>query len=316
MNDKKSVWHRLGWRLEVLLWDGIMGVFAALPIERASAFGGWVLQKIGPFLPAHRTAIINAKLVFPTLNDKGAKALAMAAWDNLGRLGGEFPHLKSLRPYEKDGRVQITGLEHLQAIKASGKPAVFISGHFANWEVMAAAICLSGLNTRVSYRHANNPHIDRRITAIRLGYGIPELSAKGESGAKEMLVAMKAGQSVTFLNDQKFNRGIEAPFFGHKLKTAPGPARLALRFHAPIIPVSIRRLPGARFAVRFHPPISPSQNPDKSKAITETVTAINEFLEEQIKAAPKDWFWVHRRWPKEVYRKDVVSSAKADSGLT
>ncbi len=303
MEKKKSILLRLGWRIEALAWDAIMALFAALPIERASALGGKMMRLLGPLLPAHQTALINAKLVFPELDDAGARALAMAAWDNLGRLGAEFPHLRELRPYDQDGRVKVSGLEHLNAITGSAKPAVIVTGHFANWEVMAAAICQSGINARVSYRHANNPHIDKRINAIRRGYGIPALSAKGEDGAREMLSAMKAGQTVTFLNDQKFNRGIDAPFFGHSLKTAPGPARLAIRFDAPLLPVSVKRLPGARFEVTFHSPIKPSRDKNKTLAIAKTVTKINQFLEAQIRANPQDWFWVHRRWPKEIYRK-------------
>ncbi len=312
MSAKPSLWLRLGWRGEALLWDMVMGLFARLPIETASALGGRALRLIGPLFSAHRAALINARLVFPDISDQDAHVLAMAAWDNLGRIGGEFAHLKELRPYTQNGRVEVIGLEHLEAIKKSGKPAVLISGHFANWEVMAAAICLGGIEARVSYRHANNPHIDKRITKARLDYGIPHLSAKGEGGAREMLVAMKNGQSTTFLNDQKFNMGIDAPFFGHLLKTAPGPARLAIRFGVPIVPVSITRRPNARFTVTFHPSITPSDDPDKTKAIAQTVTMINQFIEERVRENPQDWFWVHRRWPKEIYRKSAGSKPSAD----
>jgi Kdo2-lipid IVA lauroyltransferase/acyltransferase len=316
MSNKASRLQRLGWFLEGLLWDALMGVFARLPIEKASALGGGLLSRLGPLLPAHKTALMNAKLVFPDLDEAGAKKLAMAAWDNLGRLGGEFVHLREMRPYAPDGRVVVEGLEHVQAIKQSGKPSVIITGHFANWEVMAVAICQSGLDARVSYRHANNPHIDKRITDIRRGYGAKHLSAKGEAGAREMLLALRRGQTVTFLNDQKFNRGIDAPFFGHLLKTAPGPSRLAMRFDVPLLPVSVKRLPGARFVVRFHAPITPDDSPDKTKAVAATVAKVNAFLEDRIRENPKDWFWVHRRWPKAVYRQGDTSSDKADAGLT
>ena len=304
MNRKASFWQWLQWLLEAAVWYIILGLFRLLPIEMASASGGWLARKLGPLTRANRTALINVKLVFPDYTKAQTERLVQECWDNLGRIGGEFPHLSELRPYDADGRVEIVGHEHLQAIIDSGQPAVLVSGHFANWEVMAAAICLSGLPARVSYRHTNNPWIDRSITRIRLAYGIPELSAKGGAGAKEMLAAMKDGHSVTFLNDQKFNLGISTRFFGHELMTAPGPSRLALRFDAPIIPVSIERLPKARFKVRFHPPMKASNNSNKTKAIAETVEQINMFLEEQIRKEPQNWFWVHRRWPKEIYKKE------------
>ncbi len=307
---------RLIWRLQALLWHAVMGLFALLPMEVASALGGRAMRLIGPLLPAHRTALINARLCFPELDEAGVQALAMAAWDNLGRLGGEFPHLRELRPYDPDGRVTVRGLEHLHAIRDSGKPAVIVTGHFANWEVMAAAICLGGVRARVSYRHANNPYIDAHITRLRHAYGVPDLSAKGETGAREMLLALQRGQTVTFLNDQHFTLGVEAPFFGHMLKTAPGPARLARRFGVPILPVSVTRKPHARFVVTFHPPFYADSHPDKRTAIANTVARINAFLEAQVRAHPQDWFWVHRRWPKALYRKRSMSSDKADSGLT
>jgi len=303
VRENASAITKLGWVLEAGAWLTLLGIFRMLPIETASAFGGWCMRAIGPLLSAHRTAMINIRLVYPEMPENEVKQLAMACWDNLGRIGGEFPHLAKLHPYESNGRVEIVGHEHLQAIIEADMPAVLVSGHFANWEVMAAAICLGGLPARVSYRRSNNPWIDASITRIRLAYGIPELSAKGGTGAREMLAAMQEGHSVTFLNDQKFNQGIEATFFGHSLMTAPGPSRLALRFDAPILPVSIVRLPNARFRVTFHAPIAPSRNPDKTEAVQETVVSINQFLEAQIRDHPESWFWVHRRWPKDTYRK-------------
>ncbi len=287
------------WAIEAGAWYFMLGLFWVLPIETASNVGGWCLRKIGPRLKAHQTALRNIHLVFPKIKDEAAEQLAMDCWDNLGRIGGEFAHLHKLQPGGE--RVEICGQQHLDAIIHSQKPAVLISGHFANWEVMAGAICLGGLPARVSYRPANNPWIDASITRIRLKYGIPELSAKGGTGAKEMLSAMAAGQSVTFLTDQKFNAGISTMFFGHHVMSAPGPARLAHRFGIPILPVSIVRLPGVRFRVSFHAPIIPDRHFDKTKAIANTVVQINQFLEARITEHPQSWFWVHKRWPKEQY---------------
>ena len=122
----------------------------------------------------------------------------------------------------------------------SGKPAVFISGHFANWEVMASAICNRPLDCQITYRSANNPHIDRRIAKARHAYGINVLTPKG-AGTRELMRALGRGQSVALMNDQKFNQGIAVPFFGHDAMTAPGPTRLAMKFNAPMLPISCLR---------------------------------------------------------------------------
>ncbi|MEI9964217.1 MAG: hypothetical protein WDM92_05505 [Caulobacteraceae bacterium] len=63
-------------------------------------------------------------------------------------------------------------MERLRALAAAGQPAVLISGHLSNWEVMMAVIVSSGLKSRVSYRPANNPHTDARIKESRRRYGV------------------------------------------------------------------------------------------------------------------------------------------------
>lgn len=295
--------QRLLWRLEAAVVQALFALLGLLPIEAASAFAGWLARKIGPRLHEHHVALVNIGRVFPDMGADDKHRLALACWDNLGRIMGEFPHMQEMRPYTPDSRVEVVGKEHLDAIARSGKPAVIVTGHFANWEVMAAAICLGGLPARVSYRAANNPWVDRLINKIRLGYGIPDLSAKGSAGAREMIDALKHGQTVTFMNDQKFNQGLEAEFFGHKTMTAPGPSKLAVRFGAPILPLSIVRLPKTRFRVEFHQPILPPEGKNKQQATKWLVQEINHFLEERIREHPESWFWVHRRWPKEIYRK-------------
>jgi KDO2-lipid IV(A) lauroyltransferase len=169
------------------------------------------------------------------------------------------------------------GGERLAEIARDHRAAVLISGHFSNWEIMAAAIVHLGVDCQITYRAANNPGIDRRIIEGRRRYGVKLLAPKGGDGSREILDAMKAGQSVAFLNDQKFNGGVTAPFFGRPTQTAPGPARMALRFDAPIIPMSVQRTRGARFRVVVHPPLEFLRTGDRQEAIRAGVEAVNAF---------------------------------------
>jgi KDO2-lipid IV(A) lauroyltransferase len=208
-------------------------------------------------------------------------------------------------PYKPGSPVEVVGGERLDAIRASGTPAVFISGHFANWEVMASAICNRPLDCQITYRSANNPHIDRRIAEARHAYGINVLTPKG-AGTRELMRALGRGQSVALMNDQKFNQGINVPLFGHDAMTAPGPTRLAMKFKAPIIPVICLRTGVGKYRVTFHEPIIPDADPDEAKAIYNTVLRINQFIEDCIRAAPEQWFWMHNRWPKEAWTRAGV----------
>jgi KDO2-lipid IV(A) lauroyltransferase len=198
--------------------------------------------------------------------------------------------------------VEFVGRERLEKARDAGQPLVIISMHNSNWEVAAAAISQTGLPCHITYRPANNVLIDRRIAEMRVSYGVKTLTAKGGEGAKQLMHALNRGESIALMNDQKMNDGVEAPFFGYPAMTAPGPTRLAMRFNCPLVPLSVRRVGGAHFRVEAHEPIELSANPDRNAAIVETVTRINQWVESEIRKAPEQWFWVHRRWAKDVYR--------------
>jgi KDO2-lipid IV(A) lauroyltransferase len=197
--------------------------------------------------------------------------------------------------------VEVVHPERLDAVETSNQGAVFISGHFANWEVMAAVICRRPVDCLVTYRALNNPHIDRRINKVRHEYGIGVLTPKG-LGTRELMRALSAGRSVALMNDQKFNKGLAAPFFGHDAMTAPGPARLALKYDVPIIPVSTLRTGPARFRVTIHEPIRPEPGLEGDEAVKDCVFKITEFIEAEVRANPEQWFWQHRRWPKSAWK--------------
>lgn len=294
-----SFWRDLGWRVEAGAFDLFSGLFRLMPVDLASAAGARLLQWIGPLSPAHRTAARNIAIAFPDMSEADRTGLLRAQWENVGRLFAEFPLTDRLTP--ASGRVEIVGGERLAAIAREHRAAVLISGHFSNWEIMAAAIVHLGVDCQITYRAANNPGIDRRIIEGRRRYGVKLLAPKGGDGSREILEAMKAGQSVAFLNDQKFNGGVTAPFFGRPVQTAPGPTRMALRFDAPIIPMSVQRTRGARFRVVVHEPLAFPRTGDRVADIRAGVGAVNAFMEARVRERPAEWFWVHKRWPAAEY---------------
>ena len=301
--SRASLLTRIGWRFEALAWDAYAAWYRAKGIDRASDAAGELLRRIGPLTGTHRIARINMERCFPDAEPPEIDRLLGGMWENFGRLAGEMPHLDVFAGDDFDNRVEFIGRERLEAAREAGQPLVIISLHHANWEIAAAAISQTGLPCHITYRPANNVLIDRRISQMRVGYGVKTLTAKGGDGAKALMRALSSGESVALMNDQKMNDGVEAPFFGHPAMTAPGPTRLAMRYKCPLVPLSVRRVGGACFRVEAHEPIALSTNPDKAAAIVETVTRINAWVEDEIRKAPEQWFWVHRRWPKPVYRK-------------
>ncbi len=308
IDNRSTFGQRVQWRLEAIAWDVIYWwPMKMIGPDRASNFLGWLFKRIGPALSQHKTVLRNLRLAFPELSEARRKEIAMATWESVGRTAGELPHLPRIHPYNGE-RVEVVGAEHLDTIEAADEGAVFISGHFANWEIMAAVICCRPVDCLVTYRALNNPHIDRRLNKVRHDYGIGVLTPKG-LGTREVMRALSKKRCVALLNDQKFNQGLEVSFFGHPAMTAPGPSRLALKYGVPIVPVSTRRTGPARFRVEIHKPFLPEQTGDTSADVRACVETITAFIEAEVRANPTQWFWQHRRWPKEAWQTAGVMDA-------
>ena len=300
---RASFAQHLAWRLEAAAYDVMSGLLHLLPVDWVSDAGAALFKVIGPLTPNQRIAGRNIDIAFPDLTPEARAELLTAQWDSLGRTVFEF--LISDRLTLSSGRVEVEGMERLQQIAASGRPVVFVSGHLSNWEVMPATIVQAGVPCQMTYRAANNPYVDARIRASRARYGVKLFAPKGGEGARELLEGMERGLSVALMNDQKFNGGIALPFFGRIAHTAAGPSRLALKFGCVLQTMSVQRLKGARFKVVVHEPITVEKTGDRVRDLEAGVAKINAFVEARIRERPAEWFWVHKRWPREAYARDA-----------
>lgn len=289
----------LQWRLEAVGFAGFVGLMRWLGVQRASGLGGWLLRTLGPHTSTHRTVLRNLRIAFPEMDVATRDRLALDQWEQTGRTFAETAVMDQLTP--ASGRIEVVGLERLHAIRDSGRPVVFVSGHLAAFETMPAVILAAGVPCQVTYRPTNNPYVDAQIRKLRALYGVKLFAPKGGDGARELLAGLSRGESVALMNDQKFSEGPEVVFFGQPVNAAPGPTRLALRFGTVLQPMSVVRLPGVRFRVTAHDPIVVESTGDRSADIARGVQTVTTFVEDRVREHPVDWFWVHKRWPERVY---------------
>jgi KDO2-lipid IV(A) lauroyltransferase len=296
MTEETPLSSTIGQQIEAGFTRLAMRLFASLPRERASALGGWLARTIGPRLGINRRARRNLARALPELDRAAQDRVIIEMWDNLGRIVAEFPHLKRLDAFTPGAAVEVAGLEHVDAAIARGKPIIFFSGHFGNWEIAANTASLYGLKMAIVYRAANNPLVDRMMINLRRDLGAEPIP-KGVQGARKIVGAIRAGQTLCMLVDQKMNDGIPVPFFGRDAMTAPAIAELALRYDCTLLPGRVERLPGARFRLTVSPPIALPASGDRAADVLALMTTINRTLEDWIRARPGHWFWLHRRWP-------------------
>lgn len=276
----------IGYPLEAMLVYALYGFFKLMPVDTASAVGGWIGRKIGNRLGANKKVRRNLANAMPELSTGQQDRIITGMWDNLGRIMGEYAHLGEL-----DGsRVEVIGVEHVDAARASGKPLIMAAGHLGSWEIIPVTANRYGLNAQLIYRHANNPYVEKLMQHARAPGG-DRFARKGVAGARSVHGALRKNEVIGMLVDQKHNRGLPIPFFGRPAMTAPAVAELALKYNAPILLSRVERLNGARFRVTVLPPLDVS-----SGDVTDILTRINAQFEEWIRARPEQWLWLHKRW--------------------
>ncbi|MFI4933899.1 MAG: lysophospholipid acyltransferase family protein [Caulobacterales bacterium] len=290
--------RELQWRLEALAWSVFSTLVRAAPIDAVSDFGGGLFRRLGPLTGVHKTVLRNLRVAFPDWTDDERERTARDHWESVGRTILEFSMID--RIMADKSRIECVNRERLEEIAASGRPVIFVSGHFANWEVMPATCWELGIEYTLAYRAANNPYVEAQIRASRSRY-VEHFAPRSAEGGRRLIEGLGRGVSVAVLNDQKYDEGIEAPFFGRPVRTLPLAVRFALRFGADLQPVSVQRLKGARFRLVVHDPIEPARTGSRADDIAAGVRRINQFIEECVRERPSEWWWVHRRFPKEVY---------------
>lgn len=267
-----------------------------LKVDFASNFCAKIAKFIGPKLKVHKLAKANIRLAIPSLNDDEVTKTLQDMWDNLGRIIGEFCFIARLEPERLEDFVEISDetKKNILDLKQAGKGGIIFSGHIGNWELGPKVLQKFGLEVSAVYRPLNNPYVEEMTARMRK----TKMIGKNSIGNRKIIEAVRNGEFVIILADQKVTEGEPIEFFHNKAITTTSIARIALKYEIPIIPARIVRI-GKKFKFRadLEKPLI-IQNGKAVSDIKNTTLQINQKLESWIKEYPSQWFWVHNRWKK------------------
>ncbi len=270
--------------------------FQILPAKTASNLGakiGKILYKV--MKKRNKIARINLNIAFPEKNETEKEEILKNMWQHWGRFFAEMPHGQY---FYQNARTK--GMETLKDLHQKKQGCFVCSAHLGNWEPAVSAPLFDDYYLNPVYRVANNKWIDKIMFQRRKGTLIP----KGTAGARLMVQVLKNGGGVVILCDQKLREGIEVPFFGKMVKTAPATATIALKMNLPVIMAKCIRANDGLFDIEVSQPL-PMPNKEKlgdEKAIYELTKTINQTIENWIKENPEQWLWVHHRFDKSEYK--------------
>lgn len=287
-----SLAQRLAWRGEAALVAGFWALAERLGPDRASAFGSRLVAAIGPRSRKAKMVRANLRVVRPEASEAELARLVRASFAHFGRVLGEFPHLGVL--CEPPRAVVVDPLGLLDA--ARGRPSMFVSGHFANWEISAGVAARAGVPITVVHATRANPLVTELLLRRRSALGCRFLDRDASPAA--MLREIRAGRSIGVLVDQRHDAGDLVPFFGRPAPAPLAPALLAARLDLPFVPVRVERLDGAAFRVTLCPPIAPDPSLGEPRAIArDMMERLYRLFETWIDERPEQWLCIKRRWP-------------------
>ena len=275
---------KLRYAIEALVLILFYGLCDILPVATASRLGGFIGRTVGPRLAASRKAQAH---LLQSLPDADVEKNITLMWDNLGRVIAEYPHLGEIGEH----RVTLVGADIIRVAQSQGRPIILFGAHLGNWEVMAPAVYRKlGLKLGLVYRAPNNPISDRLLDYARSMQGKLETIPKSKTGTRRLVQALREGQSIGILIDQKYNEGVAVDFFGRPAMTSPAFVQLARKYNAVLIPFSCVRNDDCRFTVTFEKPLDIDS--DDMRVMSEAHRKLESWISEK----PGQWMWLHRRW--------------------
>ncbi|MEP6586449.1 MAG: lipopolysaccharide heptosyltransferase II [Candidatus Udaeobacter sp.] len=277
-----------------LLYRAGSAVVAALPLPFLFGFGQFLGVCAWMFSGKYRRlATRNLEIAFA--NEKSPRELRQLVRRHFRQLGANLlcsAKLTQMPPEKILEHVEVENIESMAREFRAGVPVVLVLSHLGTWEVFAQLMpkFVGFVRNASVYQGLGNRFIDKHVRRTRSQTGL-ELFDRHD-GFEPVIDLLRSGGGVGVLSDQHAgDHGVWTPFFGRLASTSPLPALLAKRTRAALIAAGVYTTGRARWRMVF------TERFDQTGASVAALTSkINRVIEQQIRRAPEDWFWVHNRW--------------------
>ena len=272
-------------------------IFRIIGLSNASYLGSIMGRVIGPLFRSKNIIKQNIKNGLGEVDKKRETEIINGMWSNIGRTFAEYVFLKDFK-FNKTNfdHIKINGTNYLNEIKNNNEPAIFYSGHFANFELMAMELDKFGIKCAAIYRPLNNFFLNPLMEYLRMKYICPNQIPKGRMGIREIISKVKDGYSIALMVDQRVSEGPRTLFFNKPAHTTTIPAQLALKYNCKLVPISLERKEGPNFEMTIHEPYKIEKTGSKKDDIKNITLKINQMMEKMIIKNPTQWIWSHNRW--------------------
>ena len=305
-------------RIQYGLFRGALTLFRLLPLDWPVRLCARVWRSIGPRSRRHARVLANLQRAFPEKTADEREAIAVAMWENLGRVVAETMLLD--RILRQPERMQIINRDALTSRMEQEVPQIGVTLHMGNWELAAYGCAACGGKPAGVYRQLENPYVDRTLRRHREHLYSAGLFAKGtahdkgpggQRTARLMTDFVRQGGNLAFVVDQVDRRGIAIPFLGGEAKFTPVPCMIARHVGARIwIARALRVGTESRFRIELKE-LAVTRTKNRKSDVQAATAAIFRQFESWIREAPEQWLWFNTRFESAPVEEKAVGHGNA-----
>ena len=284
-------------RLEDSLAGAVFALARSAPRRTSLALGRGLGRAIAAADRRHvAIAVANLRGAFPDWDEARLDRTARAVYAHVGEVLFDVAWMAGRGRDEILSLVDVEGGEHVAAARAAGRGILFATAHIGSWELCGVAHGWNYAPMGVVYRPLDNPHLDRRLAAIRQMSGNVAIDKRRALG--QLLRRLRRGEDVALLIDQNVQEqdGIFARFFDRPAATTTSAALLHLKTGCTLMGGWLERLPDRHYRQHYEPPLRVEPSGDRDRDAARVTQALNDMIERWIRKVPEQWLWIHRRW--------------------
>ena len=216
--------------------------------------------------------------------DPEAAHIARRAFQNYGRMLADFVLLGSLTPEELMRQVSFEGLEHVDAALAQGRGAIMAVPHMGSWDMAGSWAAAKGYPvSAVTERFPGS--LNDAVVETRQRFGLNVIML-GRPAVRAITDAVRSNGVVALLCDLEQGPGVDVRFFGRQAVVPGGPAAIAMKTGAALIPSYVYSVAPSRYHVHLDPPMSWPASETKESLMQRVVARFEDFIKEH----PEQWY--------------------------
>jgi KDO2-lipid IV(A) lauroyltransferase len=213
--------------------------------------------------------------------------------------------------------VGITGRAHLDRALERGRGVIAVSAHMGAYPLLGPRLERDGYRFLMAVRDLESPSGSAMYASCRELIGLRAVPTVPEKRfIKTTLAMLRSNGIVGIISDENRRRGgVFVDFFGRSASTAPGPAALARRTGAAIVPMFIVRNPDDTQTIHIHEPVYCGRSGDEQSDIRTATAAFTQAIERQIRQDPAQWPWNNWRWRTQPFGRDAGAKIRKRNRL-